>query len=259
MTQRGGRRLPRLRDVNHEPTETVYRRFVQIIGPVANLLGERDWRGTENVPAEGGVLAVINHISDFDPVAVGMYFIWGAGRWVRYLGKIQIFRAPVLGWLARNCGQIPVERNTERAKDSLAAARHALVAGKLVGIYPEGTKGRDPELWPMVGKTGAARLALETDVPVVPVGQWGAQHFMPYEKRGFPFRFSRHHRFVIAAGEPIDFRDLRGRPITKELLDEATERIIEAITAQVELVRGEKAPPRRWDPEVGGYVERPLG
>ena len=245
---------PRLRDVNHEPTETVYRRLAQFLGLVVRCLGRRDWRNTEKVPKEGGVLVVINHTSDFDPVAVGLYLVYGAGRWARYLGKVQIFTAPVLGWLARSCGQIPVDRHSERAKDSLAAAKAALSAGKCVAIYPEGTKGSDPDGWPMAGKTGAARLAIEANVPVVPIGQWGSQDFMPSHKRGFPFVFGRGHVFRAIAGDPIEFEDLRSQPMTKEVLEEATRRIITAITVQVAVLRNEPVPTRRWDPDLKAHV-----
>lgn len=246
--------LPRLRDVNHEPVEPFYRRFVTIISVVLRFLGDRDWRHTEKVPREGGILVVGNHTSYFDPLSVGMFLIWGAGRWPRYLGKVQLFHAPVIGWFARGCGQIPVERHSAKAKDALAAAEAALAAGKCVAIYPEGTLTGDPTMWPMKGKTGAARLALETDVPVIPVGQWGAHQFLPDEKPGFPLVLSRSHVFRVIAGDPVDLDDLRGRPVTKELLDEATRRIIDAITAQVAVLRGEPAPSVRWDPAVQDYV-----
>jgi len=258
LTENGLRgRLPRLRDVNHEPVEPTYRRLAMLLGFLFRWVGARDWRGTEKVPKRGGVLVVVNHTSDFDPVAVGLYLAYGAGRWVRYLGKVQIFNTPGLGWLARACGQIPVERNSERAKDSLGAAKTALNAGKLVGIYPEGTKGSDPDRWPMEGKTGAARLALESDVPVIPLAQWGSDGFMPSHKRGFPFVFSGRHVFRAIAGDPIEFSDLRAKPLSKEVLEEATRRIIDAITAQVAVLRGEPAPTQRWDPGLGRHV--PIG
>ena len=245
---------PRLRDVNHEPTEVVYRRLAKLLALVTRWVGGRDWRATEKVPKQGGVLVVVNHTSDFDPIAVALYLIYGAGRWVRFLAKVQIFKAPGLGWLARSCGQIPVDRHSERAKDSLAAAKAALSDGKLVGIYPEGTKGQDPDHWPMEGRTGAARLALESDVPVIPIGQWGTHEFMPPGKRGFPFVFSRHHVFRVIAGDPIEFEDLRSQALTKEVLEEATRRIIDAITSQVAIVRGQPVPTRRWDPELKRHV-----
>lgn len=247
-------KLPRLSDVNHEPVEPFYRRFVTVISLILRFVGDRDWRNTDKVPRQGGVLVVVNHMSYFDPLAVGMYLIWGAGRWVRYLGKVQLFHAPVIGWFARRCGQIPVERHSERAKDALAAAEAALGAGKLVAIYPEGTLTGDPAMWPMKGKTGAARLALVTDVPVIPIGQWGAHFFLPDGKPGFPLVLSRSHVFRVSAGDPVDLDDLRGRPVTKELLDEATRRIIDAITAQVALLRDEPVPAVRWDPATSTYL-----
>lgn len=244
----------RLRDVNQESVEPVYRKLAIMLEFVTRGIGKRDWRGTENIPKQGGVLIVANHTSDFDPVAVGLYLIYGAGRWGRFLGKVQLFNTPGLGWLARSCGQIPVERNSERAKDSLGAAKVALSAGKLVGIYPEGTKSSDPERWPMECKTGAARLALESDVPVIPVGQWGSHLFMPSHKRGFPMVFSRRHVFSAIAGDPIDFEDLRSQPLTKEVIEEATLRIVEAITEQVAILRCEPVPTKRWDPELNRHV-----
>ena len=255
LTQDGLRgRFPRLRDVNHEPVEPTFRRLAKLLALVFPWVGARDWRGTENVPTEGGVLVVANHTSAVDPLIVGLYLIYGAGRWVRYLGKIQLFTSPTIGWLARACGQIPVERHSDKAKDSLAAAKAALAAGKLVGIYPEGTRAGDPDLWPTTGKTGAARLALESDVPVIPIGQWGSHQFMPRGKKGFPLVFSRHQVFRVSAGEPIEFDDLRSQPVTKDLLEEATRRIIDAITVQVALVRGEPMPTRRWDTDLQRHV-----
>jgi len=247
-------RYPRLRDVNQEPVEPTFRRLAKLLAFVVPWVGARDWRGAENVPKQGGVLVVANHTSAVDPLVVGLYLIYDAGRWVRYLGKIQLFTSPMIGWLARACGQIPVERHSDKAKDSLAAAKAALAAGKLVGIYPEGTRAGDPDLWPTTGKTGAARLALESDVPVIPIGQWGSHQFMPRGKKGFPLVFSRDLVFRVSAGAPIEFDDLRAQPVTKELLEEATRRIIDAITAQVALVRGEPVPTQRWDPALQRHV-----
>lgn len=247
-------RLPRLRDVNLEPVEPFYRRFAYALGLVLRFVGDRDWRHTEKIPKRGGVLVVANHTSNLDPLTVGMYLIWGAGRWVRYLAKVQLFQTRVIGWVARSCGQIPVERHSERAKDSLASAAAALADGKLVAIFPEGTLTSDPAMWPMKGKTGAARLALATNVPVIPIGQWGAHHVLQKGATGMPVRLSRSHVFAISAGDPVDLDDLRGQPVTKDLLEEATGRIMDAITQQVAALRDEPAPVGRWDLSVGDYV-----
>jgi 1-acyl-sn-glycerol-3-phosphate acyltransferase len=127
--------------------------------------------------------------------------------------------------------------------------------GRLVVVYPEGTLTRDPDLWPMVGKTGAARIALSAGVPVIPVAQWGAQDILyPYAKRPSLLPRKTIH---ANAGPPVDLDDLRGRPITPELLREATDRIMAAVTSLLEEVRGETAPAERFDPRAAGV--RPTG
>lgn len=243
-------RLPALELVNHEPAEPAYRRLACLVSRLMPLVGRREWSGQERVPAEGGLLVVANHTSHFDPLVIGQFLIW-SGRWPRFLGKVQIFRTPGLGWLARACGQISVERHTERAADALRAAESALAEGKCVAIYPEGTLTQDPEGWPMTAKSGAARLALATGVPVLPVAQWGSQFFMPARRRGFPFVLGRRHRFQVACGEPVPLDDLRGTPVTKDVLTEASTRIIDSLTALVEQLRGETSGPERWDPRAG--------
>jgi 1-acyl-sn-glycerol-3-phosphate acyltransferase len=119
-------------------------------------------------------------------------------------------------------------------------------------VYPEATITRDPGLWPMVGKTGAARIALATGAPVIPVAQWGAHRFLPpYAHRPvLRPRATVHAR----AGAPVDLSDLQGTTPTPETLDTATERIMAAITAQLEIIRGERAPAERFDPRRAGVA-----
>jgi 1-acyl-sn-glycerol-3-phosphate acyltransferase len=122
----------------------------------------------------------------------------------------------------------------------------AVEAGKCLAIFPEATLTRDPALWPMTGKTGAARLALTTGRPLIPIAQWGAQEIlMPYAKRAhlLPRKTIR-----ILAGPPVDLDDLRGKPITSDLLVEATRRVIHDITGLLEQLRGESAPAEVYDP-----------
>jgi 1-acyl-sn-glycerol-3-phosphate acyltransferase len=117
--------------------------------------------------------------------------------------------------------------------------------GECVGIYPEATLTRDPGLWPMVGKTGAARVALETGAPVVPIAQWGPQQLLPpYGKRPKLFPRATMH---VWAGPPVDLAEFQGRPIDGPLLREVTERIMAAITELLEEIRGEQAPAVRFD------------
>ena len=103
-------------------------------------------------------------------------------------------------------------------------------------IYPEGTITRDPDLWPMRGKTGAARLAFTTGCPVVPIGQWGAQELMHGRKPSFP-RLLPRKTLRVAAGDPVPLDDLRAEPMTADMLDEATARIMDAITVLVAELR----------------------
>src|SRR5690606_26072419 len=132
------------------------------------------------------------------------------GRPPRYLAKEAVFRVPVVGRIIKGAGQIPVYRETVDAARSVRDAVAAVEAGECVVVYPEGTITRDPELWPMTGKTGAARIALTTGAPVIPLGMWGAQDVMPpYRAR---LRLLPRKTMRVIAGEPVDLDDLRGRP-----------------------------------------------
>jgi 1-acyl-sn-glycerol-3-phosphate acyltransferase len=122
-----------------------------------------------------------------------------------------------------------------------------------VVVYPEGTITRDPDLWPMRGKTGAARIALATGCPVIPVAQWGVQDLLaPYAKK--PDLFPRK-RITYRAGDPVPLDDLLTQPASNEVTLEATERIMAAITALLEEIRGAKAPAVRYDPRATGTAE----
>jgi 1-acyl-sn-glycerol-3-phosphate acyltransferase len=129
----------------------------------------------------------------------------------------------------------------------------AVESGKCVGVYPEGTLTRDPDQWPMVGKTGAARIALATRCPVIPVAQWGPNEVLePYGKR--PHLLPRK-TMRLTAGPPVDLSDLYDKPVTGALLREATDRIMAAITAELETIRGEKAPVERFDSRKHGLPD----
>jgi 1-acyl-sn-glycerol-3-phosphate acyltransferase len=226
------------------PLPFAYRLAVWIIRPLMTALTKRDWRGWEHLPSTGGFVVAPNHISHVDPLAFAHY-LYDSGRAPYFLGKEAVFRVPVVGAIVRGAEQIPVYRNTGQASDAFRAAVAAVEEGKCVGVYPEGTLTRDPDLWPMVGKTGAARIALATRCPVIPVAQWGPQEILaPYTKR--PHLFPRKTMHVLA-GPPVELSDLYDRPLSAEVLREATERIMTAITVQLEQLRGEKAPAVRFD------------
>lgn len=138
------------------------------------------FEGLEHVPASGPAVVACNHRSYFDPLALGLA-VARAGRPLRFLGKKEVFDAPVVGHLARAMGGIRVDRGSDAAGSSLQEATRALQAGELVGIMPQGTIPRGQEFFDPVlkGKTGAARLAAATRAPVVPAGLWGTEHVWP--------------------------------------------------------------------------------
>ena len=194
----------------------------------------------------GPAIVVANHISHIDPLLLAA-FMWDNGFRPHFFAKASLFTVrPLLGRAFVGTGQIPVERGSMQAKESLSAAVATLRSGERVVIYPEGTVTRDPQRWPMAGKTGAARLALLTpDVPVIPVGQWGAHESVDmYNKR---IRLRPRRKIGFSVGEPIDLSDFAdvsgpdGSP-TNEQLRAVTERFMLAIRAEVEELRGAKAP-----------------
>lgn len=240
--------LPALRRTNTEPSGRALPRLIWGLNTFVSRLTDRAWSGQDQIPRTGGVVFVVNHISHFDPIAVGQFLAF-SGRWPHFLGKASLFRLPVVGAIIRAAEQIPVERESRAAAGALAAAVSAVERGKAVIIYPEGTITLDPDLWPMAGRTGASRVALQTGCPVIPVGQWGAQQVMYGKRLGWP-RFRPRATLTLKAGDPIPLEDLRAGPLTAAALREATDRIMAAITALVAEVRGEPAPAVRLNPRT---------
>ena len=222
---------------------------VLLLKPLLWTFTRHRWIDGTKLPETGGAVVVANHVSHVDPVTFA-HFMWDHGRLPRFLAKAALFDVRVLGWLIRDMGQIPVHRESGDAAQAFTSAVAAVDEGKAVIVYPEGTLTRDPDLWPMVGRTGAARIALATGAPVVPVAQWGAHRLLyPYSTRPHLFPPTR---IVMKVGDPVDLEDLRARPISSETIHEATDRIMAAITALLEDVRGEKAPAERFDPKRAG-------
>jgi 1-acyl-sn-glycerol-3-phosphate acyltransferase len=222
---------------------------VVILKPALFATTRRTWVDGEKIPAEGGCIVVVNHISHVDPLLSAL-FVYDHGRIPRYLAKSGLFKNRFLASFLTAAGQIPVERLSRTAVGAYDAAVAAVRAGECVVVYPEGTLTRDPGLWPMTGKSGAARIALETGCPVIPVGQWGPQQLLaPYARR--PHLFPRKH-ITMRAGDPVDLSDLVASPRTPEVVQQATDRIMAALTEQVALIRGEVAPAERFDPQRAG-------
>lgn len=229
--------------------DNVLSRFIdRAVAPAIAPWLEETWQGQEHVPDRGGVVVAANHLSHSDPLVIGRFLIEGAGRFPHFLGKAEIFATPVFGRLIRHAGQIPVHRGTARAADSFVEAVSALEEGELVCLLPEGTLTRDPDLWPMAGKTGAARLALTTGCPLVPVAMWGPERILPPNAgllSHIPRIVTHRHEVSVTAGEPLDLEDLRGRPLDAATLAEATSRLMDVITDLLAQIRGEAAPVHR--------------
>jgi 1-acyl-sn-glycerol-3-phosphate acyltransferase len=219
--------------------------------PMTDALTRRDWHGVENLPKDGGFVACPNHISYIDPFAIAT-FLHDNGHPAYFLTKASVFNVPVIGWWMRSGGQVPVYRSSGRAGEALRGAVEAVRSGRCVVIMPESTLGRDPDLWPMVGKTGAARVALETRRPLIPIGQWGAQELLPPYGRPKPFPRKTMH---VSAGPPVDLSDLYDVEPDSDVLQEATERLMAAITAEVARFRDEPPPQLRWDRALGRRVD----
>jgi 1-acyl-sn-glycerol-3-phosphate acyltransferase len=227
---------------------TAFRFIVVVIVPLLTLLMKRDWRGGENIPRTGGVVIAANHVSHVDAFAFG-HFVYGNGRIPRFLAKSGVFKNKFVGGVLRAAKQIPVYRETADAANALRDAIAAVGDGEAIAVYPEGTITRDPGLWPMAAKSGAARIALTTGCPVIPVAQWGPQDILAYhEKR--PHLLPRK-RMIMLAGPPVDLDDLRAQPLSADTVKVATDRIMDAITELLAKVRGEEPPAVRFVPENG--------
>lgn len=221
---------------------------VSIVKPTLLATTKRTWIDPERLPEQGGAILAMNHISHIDPLTAA-HLVYDYGRLPHYLAKAGLWGNKALGRFLDAAGQIPVERERGGA-GAYAKAVKAVRDGKVIVVYPEATITRDPGMWPMRGKSGAARIALETGCPVLPVGQWGAHEILPpYTKK--PHLFPRR-RITMRVGEPVELDDLRAKPLTPDVVNEASERIMAAITRQLELIRGEQAPAERYDMRVHG-------
>jgi 1-acyl-sn-glycerol-3-phosphate acyltransferase len=201
---------------------------------------KRDWRHLDRVPATGPAILAVNHVSYADPFLAAR-FVWDAGRIPRFLGKAPLFEVPVVGLILRAAGQIPVRRATDEAAHSLEAAVEALHRGQVVVIYPEGTVTRDPEFWPMIAKTGVARLALLVpEAPLIPVAQWGAQNSVDWYHRRF--RLLPRKTVVTSVGRPIDTSAYVGAEQTPAALRALTDATMTAVNVELAEIRGRTAP-----------------
>lgn len=228
-------------------------RFLQLLAHgVVGLLTRL--RVTGDVPAHlrrGPLILAANHISPFDPVVLAAACrVRGVAPRIMATGGL--FRAPVVGAAMRRSGHIRVDRRTAHVGDALRVAVEALTTGSVVLVYPEGRIGLDPGMWPERGKTGTARLALASGVPVVPVAQWGAHEVLPYQapKGMLPavLRALRRRPVVrVHFGAPVDLSGVDAR--VPGAARHATELILDALTRELAPLRPDEPDlPRHVDP-----------
>jgi 1-acyl-sn-glycerol-3-phosphate acyltransferase len=224
----------------------VWRRGTQVVlPPIIKGVMKRDWHGQEHIPRTGGVIIAPNHLSYADWAAVAL-FTYQAGRYPIFLIKSPVFDVKIIGPFLRACDQIPVHRGQTDAALVLKGAEQGLRDGQCLIVYPEGTATRDPALWPMVAKTGVARLALATGAPVIPVAHWGAQVILPYGSKQ-PHLVPRH-LVKMLAGPPVDLSAYQDQPLNRDVLRAATAAVMADITGLLARLRGEPTPAVPFDP-----------
>ena len=217
-----------------------------VLHPGLRLLIKLRWQGKENIPRTGGIILAPNHLSYADWATIAIFSDGYAHRYPVFMIKSGIFEVKVIGPLMYKFGQLPVYRDRGDAGLVLKQAEQALRAGAAVIVYPEGTASRDPDLWPMVGKTGAARLALTTGAPVIPIAQWGAQDILPYGSKKlhlFPRKTVR-----MVAGPPVDLSGYAGQRLGASVLRAATADIMADITGLLATLRQQTPPAVPYDP-----------
>ena len=197
-----------------------------LVGPALQAMW-RPWvKGLENVPEEGGFIFASNHLSFSDSIFMPLM----VPRRVTFLAKQEYFTGRGLkGWLSRmfftGVGQVPIDRSSgSAAKAALETGKRILAEGKLLGIYPEGTRSPDGRLYR--GKTGVARMALEARVPVIPVAMIGTREVQPIGKK-----MPRIKRIGIRFGPPLDFSRYEGlagdRFVERSMTDEIMYELME--------------------------------
>jgi len=219
--------------------------FGGVLGLVSRMQVARQRSRTEiarELP-DGAVIVVSNHTSYADGLLLALA-CRRQGRSLRMLATAGVFKVPVVGWLGKRLGFVPVSRGTKDAASALDAAADALAHGEAVGLYPEGRLTRDPAMWPERAKTGAVRLALRTGAPIVPVAMVGAHEVVGRRRivLGLLANLVRRPRVEVSIGAPIDARALAGGEldpppaVVREVADVMMAELIELVAE----LRGEE-------------------
>lgn len=194
-----------------------------LLGPILNLVGRPRVEGLENLPENGPAILASNHLAVVD----SFYLPMASPRRIYFLAKSEYFTGTGLKgrfqrWFFTAVGQIPIDRSgADAAENALISARRKLEAGELMGMYPEGTRSPDGRLFK--GKTGLARIAMETGVPVIPVAMINTDKLNPPGTT-----FPRPTRITVRIGKPLDFSRYEGmngnrfieRAVTDEIMYE---------------------------------------
>jgi 1-acyl-sn-glycerol-3-phosphate acyltransferase len=194
--------------------------FKAILKPLLKGLYRIRVEGLENVPKKGPAILAANHLSFLDSFFIPLVV---KRRKVTYLAKADYFKTWKTSWFFKSAGQISCERGGgDKSQQSLEIALDVLKEGKLLGIYPEGTRSPDGYLYR--GRTGVARLALAAGVPVIPVGLIGTEKVMPKEAK-FP-RLRGRTKVVIRIGKPIDLSRYADKEKDRFVLRSVTDEIV---------------------------------
>lgn len=220
--------------------------------PLASLPGRVTVTGSVDPTLLAGPLIVVaNHIGDYEPIVLAPS-LYKVGIRPRFMATRGLMTAPGLGPLLERAGFIRVDRRSEDARHALTVMETALRNNGHILVYPEGRIGLDRDLWPERGRSGVARMALNTRVPVIPVSSWGAHEVLCYaddiRKLGsFARAFWRQPAMKVHVGPPVPLGDLNADRMGDA--NRARARIIAAITIQLqELRRHEPGRPRHLDP-----------
>jgi 1-acyl-sn-glycerol-3-phosphate acyltransferase len=204
---------------------------IAVVGFFSRVLFRLRVEGADRVPSSGSAIVAGNHVSALDGVALALATGSRGRRMTRFLVAAEFFRKLWCGWALRLYRQIPIRRG-ERDQGALDVAIETIRGGALAGIFPEGTVNPEPEAGLMRGRKGAARLALATDAPVVPVGIWGTQARWP--KLGLHLRRPWRPVVAISYGEPIPPKGDAGSAADVQAFADV---ITDAIAAQAERAR----------------------
>jgi 1-acyl-sn-glycerol-3-phosphate acyltransferase len=198
--------------------------FKAILKPPLRGLYRIGVEGLENVPKRGAAIVAANHVSFLDSFFIPLVI---PRRKVTYLAKADYFKSWKTAWFFKSVGQIPTEREGgDKSKQALEIALEVLNDGKLLGIYPEGTRSPDGRLYR--GRTGVARLALAAGVPVIPVGLIGTEAVMPKAAKLPRFRAEGGGRVEVTVryGKPLDFSRFQGQERDRFVLRSVTDEIL---------------------------------